>query len=53
MEEIMVVVHPILNPILALVAGILVLIFPTILNYIVAIYLIIIGIMGIMGLMTP
>lgn len=45
----MVVVHPYLNPIIALLAGILVLIFPAILNYIVAIYLIIIGIMGIVG----
>ncbi len=41
--------HPILSPIAALVAGILVLIFPTILNYIVAIYLILVGIMGIMA----
>lgn len=46
------VVHPYLNPILTLLAGILVLIFPTILNYIVAIYLIIIGIMGIVGAST-
>jgi hypothetical protein len=41
------VVHPVINPIISLLAGILVLIFPTILNYIVAIYLIIIGIIGI------
>jgi len=41
--------HTLISPIIALVAGILVLIFPTILNYIVAIYLIIIGIMGIIG----
>jgi hypothetical protein len=38
-----------LTPILALVAGILIFIFPQILNLIVAIYLIIIGILGLMG----
>ncbi|MCK9274124.1 MAG: DUF3096 domain-containing protein [Syntrophales bacterium] len=36
----------ILQPILALVAGILILIIPRLLNYIVAIYLIIYGILG-------
>jgi hypothetical protein len=41
--------HPLLAPVVSLIAGILVLIFPTILNYIVAIYLIIIGIVGIFG----
>ncbi len=41
--------HPYIGPIVTLLAGILVLIFPTILNYIVAIYLIIIGILGIMS----
>jgi Protein of unknown function (DUF3096) len=35
-----------ISPIVALVAGILILIFPQALNYIVAIYLIIIGITG-------
>ncbi len=34
-------------PIISLVAGIVILIFPKILNYVVALYLIIIGIMGI------
>ena len=43
----MIQVHPIIYPIFALVAGILILIFPTILNYVVAIYLIVIGILGI------
>lgn len=43
--------HPMLMPVVSLVAGILVLIFPTILNYIVAIYLILIGIAGILGRM--
>jgi hypothetical protein len=35
-----------ISPIVALVAGILILIFPQALNYIVAIYLIIVGITG-------
>ena len=37
------------EPVFALIAGILILIFPRILNYVVAIYLIIIGIMGLWG----
>ncbi len=37
---------PILAPILAIIAGILILIFPRLLNYVVAIYLIVIGVMG-------
>ena len=48
MEEKMM-MHPLTHPVLALVAGILILIFPAILNYIVAIYLIVIGVMGIVG----
>jgi len=40
--------HPIINPILTILAGTLILIFPTILNYIIAIYLIVIGILGVM-----
>lgn len=39
--------YPLLGPIVSLIAGILILIFPKILNYVVAIYLIIIGLMGI------
>lgn len=38
-----------LAPLLALIAGILVLLVPKLLNYIVAIYLIVIGIVGLMG----
>jgi hypothetical protein len=38
-----------LHSVSALVAGILILIMPRLLNYIVAIYLIIIGILGIIG----
>ncbi len=43
------IVHPVLHPVVALLAGILILIFPAILNYIVAFYLIIIGVVGIAG----
>jgi hypothetical protein len=39
-----------LNGILALVAGVLILLFPRLLNYIVAIYLIVIGLIEILGL---
>jgi len=42
-------VHPMVSPIVALVAGILILIFPELLNLVVAIYLIAIGVMGILG----
>lgn len=38
-----------LGPIVALVAGILILMVPRMLNYIVAVYLIVIGILGLMG----
>jgi Protein of unknown function (DUF3096) len=37
---------PILQPLIALIAGILILLVPRVLNYIVAIYLIIIGLAG-------
>jgi hypothetical protein len=38
-----------LSPVVAIVAGILILIVPRLLNYIVAIYLILIGVLGLMG----
>ena len=38
-----------IGPIVALIAGILILIIPRLLNYIIALYLIIIGILGLMG----
>jgi hypothetical protein len=41
--------HPIASSIIALIAGILILIFPKLLNYVVALYLVIIGIVGILG----
>ncbi len=37
---------PYLQPMVALIAGILILVIPRLLNYIVAIYLIVIGVMG-------
>jgi hypothetical protein len=38
-----------LGPIAALIAGILILLVPRLLNYIVALYLIVIGILGLLG----
>ena len=40
---------PHIGPVAALIAGILILIIPRLLNYIVAIYLIIIGLVGLLG----
>ncbi len=37
--------HPMLSPVISIIAGILVLIYPRILNYVVAIYLILIGVL--------
>jgi len=36
-----------LNPVIALIAGILILVVPRLLNYVVAIYLILVGVLGI------
>ncbi|MFZ1868236.1 MAG: DUF3096 domain-containing protein [Steroidobacteraceae bacterium] len=41
--------HLSIGPLVALIAGILILVAPRLLNYIVAIYLIIIGIVGLFG----
>ena len=41
--------HLTIGPIVSLIAGILILVVPRLLNYIVAIYLIIIGIVGLFG----
>jgi hypothetical protein len=38
-----------LGPIIALIAGILILVMPRLLNYIVAVYLIAIGVIGLLG----
>ncbi len=43
------VMHITATPLLALVAGILILIVPRLLNYIIAIYLILIGLAGLIG----
>jgi hypothetical protein len=40
-------------PIVALIAGILILFIPRLLNYIVALYLIIIGVLGLVGRYLP
>ncbi len=42
-------IHTSLTPIVSLIAGILILVAPNLLNYIVAIYLIIIGLVGLFG----
>jgi hypothetical protein len=38
-----------LAPLISLIAGILILIMPRLLNYIIAVYLIIVGLVGLMG----
>ena len=43
-------IHLALTPLIALIAGVLVLVMPKLLNYIVAIYLIAIGLIGILGI---
>jgi threonine/homoserine efflux transporter RhtA len=44
-------VHVALQPLIALIAGILILIVPRLLNYVVAIYLIIVGILGLVPML--
>lgn len=39
----------VLTPIVSIVAGIVILMYPQILNYVIAIYLILIGILGLIG----
>ena len=41
--------HVALAPIISLLAGILILVMPRLLNYIVAVYLIVIGVIGLFG----
>ena len=41
--------HLTLGPLIALIAGILILVMPRLLNYVIAIYLIAIGILGLVG----
>jgi hypothetical protein len=42
-------IHLSIGPLISLVAGVLILIMPRLLNYIIAIYLIIIGLVGLFG----
>ncbi len=42
-------IHLALTPVVSLLAGVLILIFPKILNYVIAVYLIVIGILGLIG----
>jgi len=43
-------IHVAIGPLVALIAGILILVVPRLLNYIVALYLIIIGLIGLFGM---
>jgi hypothetical protein len=42
-------IHLALTPLISLIAGILILVMPRLLNFIVAIYLIVIGLVGLLG----
>lgn len=42
-------IHPVVGPVVAIIAGILILIFPELLNIVVALYLIAIGILGVIA----
>jgi len=42
-------IHLSVGPLISLIAGILILIMPRLLNYIIAIYLIVIGLVGLLG----
>ena len=42
-------IHLSIGPLISLVAGILILIMPRLLNYIIAVYLIVIGLVGLLG----
>ena len=42
-------VHVTIGPLVSLIAGILILVIPRLLNYIVAIYLIVMGLLGLFG----
>jgi hypothetical protein len=43
-------IHVSLGPLISLIAGILILVMPRLLNFIVAIYLIVIGLIGLFGM---
>ena len=38
--------HPLLAPVVSIIAGVLILVYPRLLNYVIALYLIIMGIVG-------
>jgi hypothetical protein len=42
-------IHPAVAPLVALIAGVLILLMPRLLNYVIAVYLIVIGLLGLMG----
>ena len=44
-------IHLFLQPLIALIAGILILMVPRLLNYVVAIYLIVIGVLGLLPML--
>lgn len=48
-EEPIVNMHLSIGPLISLIAGILILVVPRLLNYIVAVYLIVIGLIGLLG----
>jgi hypothetical protein len=49
-EVVMVITTEHISPITSLIAGFLILIFPSLLNYVIALYLIIIGLVGLNGI---
>jgi hypothetical protein len=42
-------IHPAVAPLISLIAGIVILLVPRVLNYVIAIYLIVIGLLGLLG----
>ncbi|HZP67396.1 MAG TPA: DUF3096 domain-containing protein [Rudaea sp.] len=42
-------IHPAIAPLVALIAGIIILFVPRVLNYVIALYLIVIGLLGLLG----
>ena len=42
-------IHPATAPLISLIAGVLILFMPRLLNYVIALYLILIGLLGLLG----
>jgi DUF3096 family protein len=42
-------IHPAIAPLIALIAGVVILLVPRVLNYVIALYLILIGLLGLLG----